>query len=56
MGDEMPNARLAKTSDLAALLELYRLSEVSPNAEPKQRAEQIWASDPRPRRAPIAAI
>lgn len=39
----MPNARLARTSDLFGLLELFRLSEVSPNAEPKERAEQIWS-------------
>jgi GNAT superfamily N-acetyltransferase len=39
----MPNARLAQTSDLTSLLELYHFSEVSPSAEPKERAEQIWA-------------
>jgi GNAT superfamily N-acetyltransferase len=39
----MPNARLAQTSDLASLLELYQFSEVSPSVEPKERAEQIWA-------------
>jgi GNAT superfamily N-acetyltransferase len=38
----MPNARLAKATDLASLLELYRASEVSPSAEPIERAEQIW--------------
>jgi GNAT superfamily N-acetyltransferase len=39
----MPNARLAQASDLTSLLELYQLSEVSPSAEPTERAEQIWA-------------
>jgi hypothetical protein len=39
----MPNARLAQTSDLTSLLKLYQFSEVSPSAEPKERAEQIWA-------------
>jgi GNAT superfamily N-acetyltransferase len=43
MGDRMPNARLAEPSDLAALLELYGVSEVSRSAEPRERAEQIWA-------------
>ena len=38
----MPNARLAKNFDLIGLLELFRLSEVSPTAEPIERAEQIW--------------
>ena len=38
----MPNARLAQAADLASLLELYRVSEVSPSAEPPERAEQIW--------------
>jgi GNAT superfamily N-acetyltransferase len=38
----MPHARLAKSSDLLGLLELFRLSEVSPTAEPIERAEQIW--------------
>ncbi|HXW30493.1 MAG TPA: hypothetical protein VEK55_14115, partial [Xanthobacteraceae bacterium] len=39
----MPNARLAKAADLSALLELYRLTEVSSSVEPKERAEQIWS-------------
>jgi GNAT superfamily N-acetyltransferase len=39
----MPDARLARVSDLASLLELYRLSEVSSSAEPKERAEEIWS-------------
>jgi GNAT superfamily N-acetyltransferase len=38
----MPNARLAEAADLASLLELYRISEVSASAEPIERAEQIW--------------
>ena len=38
----MPNARLAQAADLASLLELFRVSEVSPYAEPIGRAEQIW--------------
>lgn len=39
----MPHARLAKSSDLLGLLELFRRSEVSPAAEPIERAEQIWS-------------
>jgi GNAT superfamily N-acetyltransferase len=38
----MSNARLAQAADLASLLELYRLAEVSSSAEPRERAEQIW--------------
>jgi GNAT superfamily N-acetyltransferase len=38
----MPNARLAQAADVASLLELFRVSEVSPHAEPIERAEQIW--------------
>jgi GNAT superfamily N-acetyltransferase len=38
----MPNARLAQADDLASLLELFRVSEVSRSAEPIERAEQIW--------------
>jgi hypothetical protein len=38
----MPNARLAQVADLASLLELYRLAEVSRSAEPMERAERIW--------------
>src|SRR6266404_3351836 len=38
----MPLARLAQAADLASLLELYRLAEVSSSAEPIERAEQIW--------------
>jgi GNAT superfamily N-acetyltransferase len=39
----MPNARLAQAADLASLLELYRVAEVSASAEPLARAEQIWS-------------
>jgi GNAT superfamily N-acetyltransferase len=38
----MPNARLAQVADLASLLDLYRVSEVSSSAAPIERAEQIW--------------
>jgi GNAT superfamily N-acetyltransferase len=38
----MPSARLAQTADLASLLDLFRVSEVSSSAEPIERAEQIW--------------
>ena len=38
----MPNAKLAQAADLASLLELYRLAEVSSSAEPIERAEQNW--------------
>jgi GNAT superfamily N-acetyltransferase len=38
----MPNARLAQVADLASLLELYRVAEVSSGAEPIERAERIW--------------
>ncbi|GLR86490.1 GNAT family N-acetyltransferase [Bradyrhizobium iriomotense] len=37
----MANARLAETSDLAGLLELFRVSDVSSPAEP-ERAAEIW--------------
>ena len=39
----MPNARLAEPSDLASLLELYQLSEVSCSVNDKMRAEQSWS-------------
>jgi ribosomal protein S18 acetylase RimI-like enzyme len=39
----MPEARPARADDLAALLTLFRLSEVSAAAEPPKRAERIWA-------------
>jgi GNAT superfamily N-acetyltransferase len=38
----MPSARLAQAADLASLLELYRVAEVSSHAEPIARAERIW--------------
>jgi GNAT superfamily N-acetyltransferase len=38
----MPNARLAEAPDLASVLELYRVAEVSASAAPLARAEQIW--------------
>ncbi|MGY8668936.1 GNAT family N-acetyltransferase [Bradyrhizobium sp. UFLA05-109] len=38
----MANARLAQTSDLAGLLALFRASDVSAAAEPRERAEDIW--------------
>jgi GNAT superfamily N-acetyltransferase len=39
----MPHARLAQAADLASLLGLYRLAEVSSSAEPMERAERIWS-------------
>jgi GNAT superfamily N-acetyltransferase len=39
----MPEARRARTDDLASLLALFRVSEVSAAAEPLERAERIWA-------------
>lgn len=39
---DMPEARRARTNDLASLLELYRVSEVSAAAEPAERVERIW--------------
>jgi GNAT superfamily N-acetyltransferase len=39
----MPNVRLATISDLGSLLALFAASNVSRSAEPKERAEQIWA-------------
>jgi GNAT superfamily N-acetyltransferase len=38
----MPTARLAQTADLTSLLQLFRVSEVSPSVEPIERAEYIW--------------
>ncbi len=38
----MPHARLAQVSDLASLLDLFRVSDVSSPAEPIEQAEQIW--------------
>jgi GNAT superfamily N-acetyltransferase len=42
-GAEMPEARCARADDLASLLALFRVSEVSAAAEPLERAERIWA-------------
>jgi GNAT superfamily N-acetyltransferase len=39
----MPEARRAGANDLAGLLALFRVSEVSAAAEPMERAERIWA-------------
>jgi GNAT superfamily N-acetyltransferase len=39
----MPAARPALASDLPSLLELFRASEVSAAAEPRERAEVIWS-------------
>ena len=39
----MPEARRARPDDLAGLLALFRVSEVSAAAEPMERAEGIWA-------------
>jgi GNAT superfamily N-acetyltransferase len=39
----MPDARRARADDLARLLALYRVSEVSAAAEPIEHAESIWA-------------
>src|ERR1700751_929499 len=38
----MPTARLAVSSDLAALLALFAASEVSRSAEPREHAERVW--------------
>jgi GNAT superfamily N-acetyltransferase len=38
----MPDARAAKADDLDALLALFRVSEVSAFAEPRERAERLW--------------
>jgi len=38
----MPKARIATTADLSALLDLFRVSEVSATVEPVERAQQIW--------------
>jgi GNAT superfamily N-acetyltransferase len=39
----MPEARPARAEDLASLLALFRVSEVSPAAEPMERVERIWS-------------
>src|ERR1700738_3392677 len=38
----MPDARLARASDLQSLLSLFAASEVSAVAQPPERAERIW--------------
>ena len=38
----MPVARPAQAADLASLLDLFRVAEVSRHAEPIGRAERIW--------------
>jgi GNAT superfamily N-acetyltransferase len=38
----MPVARLARASDLASLLSLFAVSEVSAAAQPQERARRIW--------------
>jgi GNAT superfamily N-acetyltransferase len=38
----MATARLARASDLAPLLALFEVSEVSAAAQPTERAERIW--------------
>ena len=38
----MPFARPARHSDLPSLLALFAASEVSPVAQPRERAESIW--------------
>lgn len=38
----MPDARLARASDLPSLLSLLAVSEVSAVAQPQERAERIW--------------
>jgi GNAT superfamily N-acetyltransferase len=35
-------ARLATTADLASLLELFAVSEVSPAVQPLEQAERVW--------------
>jgi len=39
----MPEARPARAEDLASLLALFRVSEVSAAAEPMEQAERIWS-------------
>lgn len=41
-GVPMPTARRAEAADLASLLELYSVGDVSASAEPIERAEHIW--------------
>ena len=40
----MPQARLAVSSDLEPLLELFAQANVSPHVTPIERAREIWAS------------
>jgi hypothetical protein len=39
----MPQARPAQAADLDSLLALFRVSEVSAFAEPRERAARIWS-------------
>ncbi|MBU6464553.1 MAG: GNAT family N-acetyltransferase [Bradyrhizobium sp.] len=39
----MPNARAASAADLASLLALFEIADVSRHAEPEERAERIWS-------------
>ncbi len=39
----MANARIAIAADLGSLLALFAASDVSPHAEPRERAEHIWS-------------
>ena len=39
----MPEARAARADDLASLLALFSVSEVSAAAKPQERVERIWA-------------
>ena len=39
----MPDARTARADDLASLLALFRVSEVSAVVEPMEQVERIWA-------------
>jgi GNAT superfamily N-acetyltransferase len=41
-GIQMSHAKLAQAADFTALLDLYRVAEVSSSAEPIERAERIW--------------
>jgi GNAT superfamily N-acetyltransferase len=40
----MPTARIAQVADLSRLLALFEASEVSAVAQPRERAERIWAT------------
>ena len=39
----MPTVRFAREDDLASLLDLFAVSEVSAHAQPIERAREIWA-------------